>query len=278
MAYNTVTGMIPSRQLQLGQWLFLGLAYGAAGTLMGVSLLPAMALVAAWWHLSSSWPWVARLAGTGLCLGWGYFLSGLSLLGLTIAACRGARLTVREGDYPFFSTTAARWVFSYALTLVVQTLFMPFMRSTLLICGWYRGMGATIGRDVQINTCQLNDASLLEFGDGALVGADALIICHATEGGILVLRKTRLGPNAAVGAGAVLMPGVTLGPDAVVLPGSVVPPSTQIPAGEVWAGVPAHCVKPSTARSRAAQAFIRQRADPRARARSPASAHRPRTA
>jgi len=235
--------------MQVGQWLFLGLAYGANGAVIGIALLPAAALVTAWWNLSHSWPWMARLAGTALCLGWGYFLFGLSLLVLTIVVCRATRLQAPEGDYPFFSITAARWVFSYFLTLVVQTLFLPFMRSTPLICVWYRGMGATIGRDVQINTCQLNDAPLLEFGDGVLVGADSLLICHATEGGILLLRKMRLGVGSVVGAGAVLMPGVTLGPQAVVLPGSVVPANTQIPAGEVWAGVPAQCVKPSTARS-----------------------------
>lgn len=252
MAHETVTGTIPPRRMQLGQWLFLGLAYGTAGAVIGIALLPAAALVTAWWNFSYGWPWTMRLVGAGLCLGWGYFLFGLSLLGLTIAVCRATRLHVREGDYPFFSPTAARWVFAYLLTLVVQTLFLPFVRSTPLICAWYRGMGATIGRDVQINTCQLNDASLLEFGDGALVGADALLICHATEGGILMLRKTRLGAGAAVGARAVLMPGVTLGPQAVVLPGSTVPANTQIPAGEVWAGVPAQCVKPGTVRSRAA--------------------------
>ncbi|MBI3333250.1 MAG: hypothetical protein HYZ93_04085 [Candidatus Omnitrophica bacterium] len=250
--HNSVTGMIPPRQMQLGQWLFIGLAYGFAGAVVGLSLVPGLALTSWWWDSSGSSSWLMRLAGVGLCLGWGYFLFGLSLLGLTVAFCRGARLPVREGDYPFFSITAARWVFSYLLTLAVQTLFLPFMRSTPLICLWYRGMGATIGPDVQINTCQLNDASLLEFGDGVLVGADALIICHATEGGILILRKTRLSSGSAIGAGAVLMPGVTVGSDAVVLPGSVVPPNSRIPAGEVWGGVPAQCLKSSEARSKVA--------------------------
>lgn len=252
MADDMVSGVIPRHTMQCGQWVFLGMAYSAAGVIVGLSLLPAIGLVAAWWHLAQAWPWLARLAGAGICLGWGYFLFGLSLLVLTVAVCRLARLPVREGDYPFFSATTARWVFGYVLTMIVQTLFLPFMRSTPLICAWYRGMGATIGPDVQINTGQLNDASLLEFGQGALVGLNAVIICHATEGGILMLRKTRLGRGAAVGAGAVLMPGVALGSEAVVLPGSVVPPNTHIPAGDVWAGVPAGCVRTSAARSHAA--------------------------
>lgn len=251
MPYDTVTGSVSPRRMQFGQWLFVGLAYGAAGTVIGIALLPAVLLITAWWEWSYGLPWVMRLGVSGLCLGWGYFLFGLSLLGLTVAICRAARLAVREGDYPFFSLTAARWVFGYFLTLTVQTLFLPFMRSTPLLCGWYRGIGAVIGRSVQINTCHLNDASLLEFGDGVLVGANSLFICHATEGGILMLRKTRLEAGVAVGAGAVLMPGVTVGSDAVILPGSVVPAYTHIPAGEVWVGVPAQCVKPGTARSRA---------------------------
>ncbi len=249
MPHDTVTGPVSPRRMQLAQWLFVALAYGAAGTVTGLALLPAAFLLAAWWDCSHGLPWAVRLGVSGLCLGWGYFLFGLSLLGLTAAICRALRLAVREGDYPFFSAAAARWVFSYLLTLTVQTLFLNFMRSTPLICSWYRAMGAEIGRNVQINTSHLNDASLLEFGDGVLVGANSLFICHATEGGILTLRKTRLEPGAAVGAGAVLMPGVTVGSGAVILPGSAVPARTRIPAGEVWAGVPAQCVKPGAVRS-----------------------------
>lgn len=252
MPYDSVTGSISPRRMQLGQWLFVGLAYAAAGTIIGIALLPEALLVNGWWDWSYGLPWLVRLGVSGLCLGWGYFLFGFSLLGLTIVICRAARLAVREGDYPFFSAAAARWVFGYLFTLTVQIFFLPFMRSTPLICGWYRGMGAAIGRNVQINTCHLNDASLLEIGDGVLVGANSLFICHATEGGILMLRKTCLEAGVAVGAGAILMPGVTVGSHAVILPGSVVPPNSHIPAGEVWAGVPAQCVKSQTARSRAA--------------------------
>lgn len=247
-----VTGLIPRSRMQGGHGVFAGLAYGMSGTVVGLSLLPAVGLVAVWWESSAAWSAGLRLAGLGLMLGWGYCLFGVTLLGVTAAVCRLARLPVRPGDYPFFSVAAARWAFGYVLTLTVQTLFLPFLRSTPLICAWYRGMGATIGPDVQINTTQLNDAPLLAFDQGALIGADALLICHATEEGNLLLRTTQLGAGAAIGAGAVLMPGVTLGAEAVVLPGSVVPANTQIPAGDVWAGVPARCVKSGAERAQAA--------------------------
>ena len=113
-------------------------------------------------------------------------------------------------------------------------------------------MGASIGEDVQINSPHLNDAALLEFEDGALIGAEAVLICHGTQNGILRLRKTKVGRGAAIGAGAVIMPGVKLGAKAIVLPGSVVASGTEILAGEVWGGVPAQCIKSSAERFKAA--------------------------
>lgn len=249
---NTVRGAISSSQMQAGQLAFIVLAYATAGFLVGLALVPAFALVLAAWQFSAGWPIALRLIGTGICAGWGYFLFGVALSCVTVLFCRIFCSPVREGDYPFFSVPAARWVFSYVFTLAVQVFFIHFMRSTPLICAWYRGMGAAIGDDVQINTPHLNDAALLEFEDGALVGAESVLICHGTEHGALILRKTYLGRGAAIGAGAVVMPGVRVGARAVVLPGSVVSPGTQIPSGEVWGGVPAQCLKTGAERSKAA--------------------------
>jgi acetyltransferase-like isoleucine patch superfamily enzyme len=50
-----------------------------------------------------------------------------------------------------------------------------------------------------------------------------------------------IGRNCWIGAGCTLLPGVTIGDDCVIGSGSVV--TKSIPAGEVWAGVPARFLK-----------------------------------
>jgi serine acetyltransferase len=47
----------------------------------------------------------------------------------------------------------------------------------------------------------------------------------------------RIGKNCFIGAGAVILPGVTIGENSIVGANSTV--NRDIPAGEVWAGVPA---------------------------------------
>ncbi|MGQ9687145.1 MAG: acyltransferase, partial [Thiobacillaceae bacterium] len=51
--------------------------------------------------------------------------------------------------------------------------------------------------------------------------------------------------GATVGGGAIVMHGVRIGAGAVILPGALVTADTEIPAGEVWGGMPAVCVKPA---------------------------------
>lgn len=50
-----------------------------------------------------------------------------------------------------------------------------------------------------------------------------------------------IGENVWIGAGATVLPGVSIGPHAVVAAGAVV--TKDIPAGEIWGGVPAQRIK-----------------------------------
>ena len=52
-----------------------------------------------------------------------------------------------------------------------------------------------------------------------------------------------VGEGAVVGIGSVPMPGACIGKYAVVAPGAVVPPGTNIPAHEMWGGIPARKIK-----------------------------------
>lgn len=50
-----------------------------------------------------------------------------------------------------------------------------------------------------------------------------------------------IGQNVWVGAGVVVLPGVNIGDNSVIAAGAVV--SKNVPSGELWAGVPASCIR-----------------------------------
>jgi acetyltransferase-like isoleucine patch superfamily enzyme len=55
------------------------------------------------------------------------------------------------------------------------------------------------------------------------------------------LLKTKICKGATVGAGSTLLPGITIGENAMIGAGSVV--TKDVPAGEIWVGNPARCIK-----------------------------------
>lgn len=55
------------------------------------------------------------------------------------------------------------------------------------------------------------------------------------------LLKTRVCKGATIGAGSTILPGLTIGEGAMIGAGSVV--TKNVPAGEVWVGSPAKCLR-----------------------------------
>lgn len=51
----------------------------------------------------------------------------------------------------------------------------------------------------------------------------------------------KIGKNVWIGAGVIVLPGVSIGDNSVIAAGAVV--SKSIPEGEVWAGIPASCIR-----------------------------------
>lgn len=107
--------------------------------------------------------------------------------------------------------------------------------------------GARIGSDIALGG-KLVDPHLIEIGEAAIIGEGSVVTAHAITSGALQLARVRIGARATVGVGAVIYPGVTLGEDAIVAANAVVRAGTQIPAGEVWGGVPARCLREAAGR------------------------------
>jgi len=99
-------------------------------------------------------------------------------------------------------------------------------------------MGARIGRGVLLNSCNLFDFDLIEIGDGAFVGGDAIIIGHAGEAGMLKIRRVRIGARCTVGQSSIVFPGATMEEGSVLGALSLLPKGKTLPAGTVWGGNP----------------------------------------
>ena len=104
-----------------------------------------------------------------------------------------------------------------------------------------------LGRRVYVGrNCYLGAQEPLRIGDDTLIGAYSYLITanHSFANPALTIRQqgytTRpvtIGRDVWIGAHVVVLPGVSIGDRAVVGAGAVV--TKSIPAGEIWAGVPA---------------------------------------
>ena len=105
--------------------------------------------------------------------------------------------------------------------------------------------GLVLGRNVELNDGFFLDPShcfLITIEDGVTFGPGVRVFAHDASS-LKCLGKTRIGlvhigRNCFIGAGAVILPGVTIGEGSIVGANSTV--NRNIPAGEVWAGVPAN--------------------------------------
>ena len=117
------------------------------------------------------------------------------------------------------------------------------------ICNaYYRLAGAKLGKGVQINTINLNDPSAVTVGDNVVIGGRSVINGHLVEKGQLVLARVHLGKNCLIGAGTTIQPGVRIGEGAVIATNGLVGKWKEIPAGEVWGGLPVKLISKSSDR------------------------------
>lgn len=106
--------------------------------------------------------------------------------------------------------------------------------------GCYVGAGARLrgdwGRIVVADGCNIQENCILHVD----VGAETVLgsACHLGHGAIL--HGARLAERVYVGMGAVIMDGVTLGAGCCVGAGAVVTAHTEVPAGKLVLGTPAH--------------------------------------
>jgi len=215
--------------LRLAAFLYLIFQF----LVVGVALLPAILFVKIFWS-SGSPPLLA------VALGIGYLIFGLTYLLLVLLIRRLIFFKSREGDYPFMSSYAIRWAFLGSLVGLAKILILDHVKGMPILNAFYRFMGARIGKNVLINTSNLFDFDLIEIGDNAFIGGDAVIIGHVGERGVLRIRPVRIGARCTVGQSSVVFPGATMEEGSILGALSLLPKGKTLPAGTVWGGNPLH--------------------------------------
>ena len=146
------------------------------------------------------------------------------------------------------SWTTVRWAVCAHLHRCTHPVLVHTIPSP--ICNaYYRLAGARIGKGVQINSINLNDPSVISIEDKVVIGGRSVINGHLVEKGQLILARVNLKKGCLIGAGTTIQPGVTVGEGAVIATNGFVGKWKNIPAGEVWAGLPVKLLKESSDRN-----------------------------
>ncbi len=220
--------------LIVSQTVFTLFLFALGALVMGVSLWPALMMVWTLWLKTEAMASSVRFLFLSITIAGGYFVFGLTLM-LVVGFVRTVlSIKLKEGDHAIGSLESIKWFFANALFLSVRTVFMDFMMLTPFCSFFYRLMGVKLGLNVQINSKNVADHSLLEIGNNSVIGGNATVIGHSFERKGLRLGKVVIGKNVIIGLNAIVFPGVNIGDGVVVAAGAVVPKGTTIEPGVIY--------------------------------------------
>lgn len=211
------------------------------GLVCGLAALP---VVWAWIHADA---WIpegvaVRTAVFSLFIVPSYIAFALALMGLSPVATRatGARTPANvEMRISEMGWDLMTWVQYVVAIHVVRVCAGPLFCGSPLWTAYLRFNGARIGRRVYVNTLFISDHNLIELGDDVVIGAEVHLSGHTVENGVVKTAGVRLGNNVTIGLGSFIDIGVDVGRDCQIGAMSLVPKHTTIPAGSVYAGIPA---------------------------------------
>ena len=104
---------------------------------------------------------------------------------------------------------------------------------------YLRALGASVGRDVMVDTFTLGAPGLLTIEDGVSLGTFVNIENARVAGGELIIGPVVLKRDCVVESGAVLENDTVVGERSRLKGQSALAAGRTIPAGEIWTGAPA---------------------------------------
>ncbi|CAL8464659.1 g4194 [Coccomyxa elongata] len=117
---------------------------------------------------------------------------------------------------PMYGCEFFRWWLVQRMTGLTTVLFADQLRGTPFLVGWFRALGARIGRNVYIDSVDLSDFDLINIGDDVAINEGATLLGHYFKDGLLhfgeviVEDRVRIEPYAAVLPGSRLEAGAQL--------------------------------------------------------------------
>lgn len=158
----------------------------------------------------------------------------------TIIITRILQHGLKPGKYPVYSRAYMRKWFTDQV-LSINLIVLHPIYATVFVPGFFRALGAKIGKGAEISTASSVTHPLLEIGDGAFV-ADAVTLGEAdVRGQQLILEKTVINNNSFVGNSALIPQGYELKGNMLIGVLSVPPDQQQMAenSGPDWFGSPA---------------------------------------
>ena len=240
------------RNFALAQTIGSGILLVYTIVLWGLPVAPALAVFDAVTEQFLLDDKVVNYVIYGLTIGLCFMVYILSLLFMSGMTQRIIHVRIPEGEDKIVdkleSWTTIRWAVCAHLHRCTHPVLVHTIPSP--ICNaYYRLAGAKIGKGVQINSSNLNDPSVITVVDKVVVGGRSVINGHLVEKGQNVLARVQLKKGCLIGAGTTIQPGVTVGEGAVIATNGLVGKWKNIPAGEVWAGLPVKQIKKSSERN-----------------------------
>ncbi|GGC61795.1 Pls/PosA family non-ribosomal peptide synthetase [Chelatococcus reniformis] len=144
---------------------------------------------------------------------------------------------VSEGIYSVHSWFYVRkWVVSLATEVTLETLSTLY--ATVYMRGWYRLMGAKIGKDAEISTNLSGRYDLVEIGEKNFIADEVVLGDEDIRQGWMILKRVKTGARVFVGNDAVVPPGTRIPADALIGIKSKPPANDAMSSGDTWFGSP----------------------------------------
>jgi acetyltransferase-like isoleucine patch superfamily enzyme len=229
----------------------LRVAWMIASILLVESLVFSLAIIpgALFWEFFSlqTYPFLLmRIVVLGMAFIPAYVIFAICLMVLSAWSVRlfgwrtppDAQLPLRDLSWPLMN-----WA-RYMVSVHIVRLFAgSIFRATPLWTFYMRLNGATLGRGVYVNSLDVNDHNLLEFGDRVIIGGDVHLSGHTVERGVLRTARVRLGDHVTVGIGTIVNIGVEAGPWCQIGALSLVPKFSRLDGYATYVGAPVRKVR-----------------------------------
>jgi acetyltransferase-like isoleucine patch superfamily enzyme len=224
-------------------------AFVVESLIFGLSVLPAALFFDAHLRVAAAPQWL-RFLFLGMAMIPTYFIFAVSLMALSALAMRvlgwrppqNAKMPIAELGWPI-----CNWA-RYGISIHLVRIFAgTFLRTTPLWTWYMRMNGARLGRRVWINSLDVTDHCLLDFGDDVVVGAGVHLSGHTVERGVVRTAPVRLGSGTTVGVNSHIEIGVETGSGCQIGSLSMVPKGARLEGRAVYVGCPVHKLEPGHA-------------------------------